>query len=133
MEVTVTIPDEFVGQLIPAGRDASRLRLEESVTAAYRDGRISSEEVNEILGLASKAEVDEYIKRHENSEQAIGEFRESEINPRWINDPVQARLHAIADKFVGCINNPDLPRSDNVSNALKEILLEKHERSQKTG
>jgi hypothetical protein len=129
MEVTIKIPDQFVEQLIRPGKDASRVLLEELVDGAYGGGRINSDQVNEILGWGTTAKVDEEINLRERTREVIDQLNP---NPRWINDPEQARLHAIADKFVGCIQDPDFPRSDDVSAAIKQILLEKYERSRKT-
>jgi hypothetical protein len=134
MEVTVIIPDQFADQLIPNGRDTSRVLLEKLVDEAQGNGRINAAQADEILGLANTAdEVDGYIKRHEHKQDKLEEPSHVKPNPRWANNPEQARLHAIVDKFIGCIDDPDFPRSDNVSEAVKEILMEKYERSQKTG
>jgi Uncharacterised protein family (UPF0175) len=65
MQVTVEIPDEFAGVIVPAGQDASRLLLENSVAAAYRDRRLSMEQVRQILGFSTRMEVDPFLRRYE--------------------------------------------------------------------
>jgi hypothetical protein len=65
MQITVTIPDEFVSCLVPAGRDAARLLLEESVVGAYRDGRLTMEQVRQILGFSTRMQVDAFLQQHE--------------------------------------------------------------------
>lgn len=64
MQVTVEIPDQFVEQLVPAGRDAARLLLEESVSGAYRDGRLTMEQVRQLLGFGTRMQVDAFLQKH---------------------------------------------------------------------
>jgi len=64
MQVTVDIPDKFVEHLLPAGRDAARTLLEESVAGAYRDGRLAMDEVRQLLGFGTRIEVDAFLQRH---------------------------------------------------------------------
>jgi hypothetical protein len=64
MQVTVEIPDQFVKHLVPAGRDASRTLLEESVAGAYHDGRLTMEQVRELLGFGTRMQVDSFLLQH---------------------------------------------------------------------
>lgn len=65
MQVTVTIPDEFAATLVPAGCDPARLLLEESVARAYRDRRLTMEQVRQVLGFATRMQVDAFLQEHE--------------------------------------------------------------------
>jgi hypothetical protein len=65
MQVTVEIPDQFFEQLVPAGRDAARLLLEESAAGAYRDGRLTMEQVRLLLGFGTRMQVDTFLQQHE--------------------------------------------------------------------
>ena len=65
MQVTVEIPDEFAAQLVPAGSDPARLVLENSVAEAYRSRRLSMEQVRQILGFATRMEVDPFLQRYQ--------------------------------------------------------------------
>lgn len=65
MQVTVEIPDQFVQQLVPAGRDAARSLLEESVAGAYRDHRLTMEQVRQLLGFGTLMQVDAFLQQHE--------------------------------------------------------------------
>jgi Uncharacterised protein family (UPF0175) len=65
MQVTVEIPDQFVQHLVPAGRDAARSLLEESVAGAYRDSRLTMEQVRELLGFGTRMQVDAFLQQHE--------------------------------------------------------------------
>ena len=65
MQVTVEIPDQFVEHLVPAGRDAARFLLEESVAGAYRDGRLTMEQVRQLLGFGTRMQVDAFLQQHQ--------------------------------------------------------------------
>ena len=65
MQVIVEIPDEFAGSLVPAGFDPARLLLEDTVAAAYRDRRLTMEQVRQILGFATRMEVDPFLQKYE--------------------------------------------------------------------
>ena len=65
VQVTVEIPDQFVQHLVPAGRDAARSLLEESVAGAYRDSRLTQEQVRQLLGFGTRMQVDAFLQQHE--------------------------------------------------------------------
>jgi len=65
MQVTVEIPDEFAAQVVPPGSDPARLVLENSVAEAYRSRRLTMEQVRQILGFATRMEVDPFLQRYE--------------------------------------------------------------------
>lgn len=65
MQVIVEIPDEFAGSLVPAGSDPGRLLLEDAVAAAYRDRRLTMEQVRRILGFATRMEVNPFLQKYE--------------------------------------------------------------------
>jgi hypothetical protein len=114
MEVTVTIPDQFAKRLIPAGKDASRVLLEELVESAYGDGRIDAEEVQEILGPAVEGQSNGSSPENESIEDFLERYPAGRT-PEWINDPEQVRVHAAAAKFIGCIEGSNPGLASNVS------------------
>jgi hypothetical protein len=65
MQVTVEIPDEFAAHLVPAGSDPARLLLEDSVAAAYRNRRLTMEQVRQILGFGARMQVDAFLGKYE--------------------------------------------------------------------
>jgi hypothetical protein len=65
MQITVEIPDEFAAQLVPEGSDPARLVLENSVAEAYRSRRLTMEQVRQILGFATRMEVDPFLQKYE--------------------------------------------------------------------
>jgi hypothetical protein len=75
MQVTVEIPDQFVKHLVPAGRDASRTLLEESVAGAYRYGRLTMEQVRELLGFGTRLQVDAFLQQHEIFDYSVDDLK----------------------------------------------------------
>jgi hypothetical protein len=65
MQVTVEIPDQFVQNLVPKGGDAARVLLEEAVAGAYRDRRLTMEQVRQVLGFGTRMQVDAFLQQHE--------------------------------------------------------------------
>lgn len=63
--MTVEIPDQFVTHLVPAGRDAARSLLGESVAGAYRNGRLTMEQVRQLLGFGTRMQVDAFLQQHQ--------------------------------------------------------------------
>jgi len=57
------------------GCDAARSLLEESVAGAYRDGRLTMEQVRELPGLPTRMHVDVFLQRH-----AIYEYTAEDLN-----------------------------------------------------
>ncbi len=65
MQVTVEIPDQFLRQLVPNGGDAARVLLEEAVAGAYRERRLTMEQVRQLLGYGTRMQVDAFLLQHE--------------------------------------------------------------------
>ena len=70
----VEIPDQFVRLLVPAGRDASRTLLKESVAGACRDGRLTMEQVRELLGFGTRMQVDAFLQEHEIYDYSVDDL-----------------------------------------------------------
>jgi hypothetical protein len=60
--VTVDIPDNLAAQVIPAGQDPARALLEDALVQAYRENRVSGRELMEALGIATRYELDGFLK-----------------------------------------------------------------------
>ena len=65
MQVTVDIPDQFAPLIVPEGMDASRRLLEDTVAEAYRERRLTMEQVRQILGFGTRMEVDPFLQKYE--------------------------------------------------------------------
>ena len=61
MNVTLPIPDELAARLGQAG-DVSRRALEAFAADEYRAGRLSHPELRSLLGFATHAELDGFLK-----------------------------------------------------------------------
>jgi hypothetical protein len=62
MQVTVDIPDNLAAQVIPAGQDPARALLEDALVQAYRENRVSGRDLMEALGIATRYELDGFLK-----------------------------------------------------------------------
>jgi hypothetical protein len=76
MQVTVDIPDQFVRNIVPEGTDAARRLLEDSVAASYRERRLTLEQVRQLLGFATRMEVDPFLQRYEIYDYSVDDLRE---------------------------------------------------------
>jgi hypothetical protein len=74
MQVTVEIPDQFIRQLVPEGRDVSRTLLEEAVAGAYRERRLTMEQVRQLLGYGTRMQVDVFLQQHEIYDYTVEDF-----------------------------------------------------------
>jgi hypothetical protein len=82
MQVTVEIPDEFVAELAPAGEDAARKLLEDHTAQAYREGKLTMEQVRRILGLPTRMHVDPFLLRYQIFDYTVEDFRQDMANIR---------------------------------------------------
>ncbi len=74
MQVLVNIPDQFVRQLVPEGVAASRVLLEETVAGAYRDRRLTVEQVRQLLGMGTRMQATTFLLEHEIYDSTADEF-----------------------------------------------------------
>jgi hypothetical protein len=71
MQVIVEIPDEFLRHLVPAGCNAARSLLEDAVASAYRDGRLTMEQIRRLFGYGTRMQVDAFLQQHEIYDYAV--------------------------------------------------------------
>lgn len=62
MDVTVHLPDEFAQRLKAAGGDLSRRALEALAIDEYKLGHITTGELRCLLGFATRAALDGFLK-----------------------------------------------------------------------
>jgi hypothetical protein len=77
MQVTVEIPDSFVPYLVPEGKDAARRLLEDTVAESYRERRLTMEQVRQLLGFATRIEVDPFLQRYEIYDYTVEDLEEN--------------------------------------------------------
>jgi hypothetical protein len=64
MQVIVDIPDEFADLLAPDGEDLARTILEDRTAKAYRDGKLTTYQVQCILDLPTRMDVDPFLLKY---------------------------------------------------------------------
>jgi hypothetical protein len=64
MDVTLHIPDELAQRLTAAGGDLSRRALEALALDEYKLGHLSTGELRRVLGFATRASLDGFLKAH---------------------------------------------------------------------
>jgi hypothetical protein len=89
MQVVVEIPDQFVYQLVPKGRNASRTLLEEAVAGAYRERRLTMEQVRELLGYGTRMQVDAFLQQHEIYDYTVEDFEKDMATFERLFPPLQ--------------------------------------------
>jgi predicted HTH domain antitoxin len=62
MQVSIAVPDDIAQQLEAEWQDVPRRTLEILAVEAYRSGTITAAEVQRMLGLSSRWEVDQFLK-----------------------------------------------------------------------
>lgn len=80
MQVTVEIPDQFVSQLVPEGVNASRVLLEEAAAGAYRDHRLTVDQVRQLLGFGTRTQANTFLLEHEICDYTDDEFEKDMAN-----------------------------------------------------
>ena len=61
----LNIPDDIAARLQPNDGDISRRLLEMAALEGYRSGELTAYQVQQMLGLQTRMEVDDFLKRHE--------------------------------------------------------------------
>ena len=65
MQLTLDLPDELFAALAPSGQDLSRAALEAIALHAYRERKLTSTQLQHLLGFASRYELDAFLKHHQ--------------------------------------------------------------------
>ena len=64
MEVKISIPDHIAAELESKGGDLSRRLLEMAALEGYKSGALTAHQVQEMLRLESRVEVDAFLNAH---------------------------------------------------------------------
>lgn len=94
MQVTVEIPDQFLPFLVAEGTDVPRKVLEDTVAQAYRERRLSMEQVRQILGFGTRMEVDPFLQRYEIYDYTVEDLKEDMAALDALLGPRKARKTA---------------------------------------
>ena len=69
MQVTIELPDDLAEQIQKSSGDIGRRMLEPFAAESYRSGAVTGRQVQQLLGLKDRFELDAFLKR-------AGVFRE---------------------------------------------------------
>jgi hypothetical protein len=74
MQITLDIPDDLVGALPAPGGDPARAALEAIALEAYRQRRLSGYQLRVLLGIASRFELDGFLKERQVYDYTLEDF-----------------------------------------------------------
>lgn len=74
MQITLEIPDKLAAVLAGSGQDLSRAALEAIGLEAYRQRRLSGYQLRTLLGIASRYELDGFLKEHQVEKYTAEDF-----------------------------------------------------------
>jgi hypothetical protein len=65
MRITVEIPDELARQIAALEGDPARILLENFAVESYRSGKMTMEQIRQLLGFGTRMQVDAFLQAHE--------------------------------------------------------------------
>lgn len=74
MRITVEIPDEVARQIAELGNDPARLLLENFAAESYRAGKMTMEQIRQLLGFGTRMQVDAFLQQHQVYDYNIQEL-----------------------------------------------------------
>lgn len=74
MRITVEIPDEVARQIAELGNDPARLLLENFAVESYRAGKMTMEQIRQLLGFGTRMQVDAFLQQHQVYDYNIQEL-----------------------------------------------------------
>jgi len=74
MQITLDIPDDLIGALSTPGRDPARAALEAIALEAYRQRRLSGYQLRVLLDIASRYELDGFLKERQVYDYTLEDF-----------------------------------------------------------
>jgi hypothetical protein len=65
MRITVDIPDDLARKVVSPDGDPARILLEDFAVESYRVGKLTMDQVRELLGFATRMQVDAFLQQHQ--------------------------------------------------------------------
>jgi hypothetical protein len=65
MRITVDIPDDLARKVVSPDCDPARILLEDFAVESYRAGKLTMDQVRELLGFATRMQVDAFLQKHQ--------------------------------------------------------------------
>jgi hypothetical protein len=72
--ISLDLPEDIARQLKSKWKDLTRAALESLAAEAYRSDLISTEQVRRLLGLATRFDVEEFLKLHSVYDYTLEDF-----------------------------------------------------------
>jgi hypothetical protein len=94
VQITVTLPDDLAAPLLPLGQEPARAALEALALEAYRQRRITGYQLRTLLGIASRYELDGFLKQHEVYDYMVEDFDRDLATIRELNEKREAERPA---------------------------------------
>lgn len=69
------IPDELAQQIASLSGDPARILLENFAVESYRAGKMTMEQVRQLLGFDTRMEVDAFLKEHQVYDYTVEDLR----------------------------------------------------------
>jgi predicted HTH domain antitoxin len=63
LQVTIELPDDLAAQIQKTSGDIGRRMLEAFAVESYRSGAVTGRQVQQLLGLRDRFELDTFLKR----------------------------------------------------------------------
>jgi len=94
MQISVEIPDELAQSLAAAGQDPSRAALEALALEAYRQRRLSAYQLRTLLGIASRWDLDAFLKERQVESYNAEDFEHDLATIRRVEEMRKAERRA---------------------------------------
>ncbi len=92
MRITVDIPDDLAQQIVSPGSDLARILLEDFAVESYRAGKLTMEQVRQLLSFATRMQVDAFLQRHQVYDYTVQDLEKDLATlDRLMDSPTQTR------------------------------------------
>ena len=76
MQITLELPEDIARGLGSKWKDLSRAALESLALEAYRSRNLTAAQLRRLLGLATRMQVDAFLKEHEVYDFTVADFEQ---------------------------------------------------------
>jgi hypothetical protein len=92
MRITVDIPDDLAQQIVSPGSDLARILLEDFAVESYRAGKLTMEQVRQLLSFATRMQVDAFFQQHQVYDYTVQDLEKDLATlDRLMDSPTQTR------------------------------------------
>ena len=92
MRITVEIPDDLARQIVSSDGDPARILLEDFAVESYRAGKLTMEQVRQLLGFGTRMQVDAFLQHQRVYDYTVKDLEKDLVTlERLIDTPNQPR------------------------------------------